>query len=195
MGLQIVNTATAGGIPVFAEILETAVGGFTLVTTGLTSGDLLPSGAPIEVNESTRLGTFCKTAEVYENTAGGHVEIHVKKGSHLIVGSVVSKTVGGAAYALTAVDTTTSALYDILTIGTTLGALTAADVLYESSAAGASAGAIKNSPTGLLLADTKVGSTESLSIVIRGTAYTRRIRPLMTTQKSGLKAVIFTDSK
>jgi hypothetical protein len=195
MGLQPVQSATSGGIPVFAAIDEVMTGGFSLVTTGLTSGELIPSGAPIAVNEGTRLGTFCKTAEVYENTAGGHTEIHAKKGSHFIVGSVVAKTVGNKAYALTAVDKTTSSAYDILTIGTTLGALTAGDVLFESSAEGATAAAIQNSPNGLLLAPVKVGAMESGDVVIKGTAYSRRIRPLTTTQKSGLKGIIFTDSK
>jgi hypothetical protein len=193
MALQPVSTATTGGIPVFVDIIETRTGGVKLVITGLTAGSILPAGTPLKVDEAARTATVCKTAVVYETTSG--TAIKVKKGckqSQFAVGDYLCAVVGGAAYAITVV--TEGTVYDTLTIGTTLGTVTAGDLLFESSAAGASAGALKNLPNGLSQFETKVVADEPISDVIRGTIYVNRAPGITTAMKAGIPHVIFNDS-
>ncbi|WP_018674847.1 hypothetical protein [Riemerella columbina] len=47
-------------IPVWAKVLETAKGGFSLNKTGLTVGDILPAGTPIAFDETTRIAKKAK---------------------------------------------------------------------------------------------------------------------------------------
>lgn len=175
----------------FQNIQEVAQGGFTLVTTGLTSDDVLPIGSPVKVDEAARTATLSKTATVFEATST--TTIKVSKGHQLKVGDNVAKTVGGAAYAITAIDTA-NASYDVLTVGTALGSLNAGDVLFDSSAAGASAAAIRNMPSGLLHAPVKVGAAEGVSVVTRGTVYERRIPGLIQAMKDAMKGILFSQS-
>ena len=42
------------GIAIFQKVLETARGGFTLDTAGLTKGDILPAGTPMSYDGATR---------------------------------------------------------------------------------------------------------------------------------------------
>lgn len=54
MGLQPTKITSTGGIPVWQKVDETAQGGFTLDTTGLTAGDKINAGTPFTYNEATR---------------------------------------------------------------------------------------------------------------------------------------------
>ena len=193
MGLNPIKTQTAGGIPVFAQIFEVAQGGFTLDVTGLTTDDVINAGTPFAADDVTRVAKLSKTAVVYETSGATDVAYKVNKGHKLAVGEYLAGTVGGKAYAITAIDTTNAA-YDLVTVGTTLTTLTLGDVLFVSSATGATSAAVKNAPTGLLKNAVKVGAAEGVSLVTRGTVYERRIPGLLTSMKTALPGINFNKS-
>lgn len=118
----------------------------------------------------------------------------VKKGHFLVVGEYVGATVGGAAYAISAIDTS-NADYDIITLATTLGALDAGTVLFKSSATGATNAALHVTPNGLLLDYVKIEDNVSCSLVIRGTVYKKRVaNGIHSAVQTALPNIIFNNS-
>lgn len=53
--MKLTKEVLSTGVPVFQTVHETAQGGFTLDTTGLTIGNTLAAGTPMIINEATRL--------------------------------------------------------------------------------------------------------------------------------------------
>ena len=194
MGLGITRTYTNDGIPVWQNKPSLYQGGFKLVTTGLTLNELLPAGTPIYTDGATRLATPLKTAVCYEIAGGSAVSYKVKKGHFFAVGDYFAKTIGGAAYAITAIDTTTSALYDAITVGTTLGAASVGDVFFKSSATGASAAALDVTPNGLTYANEKIEANHSVGVVYSGLVYERRIPGIPSAVKTGIPLIVFSQS-
>lgn len=195
MGLQPVKTTVNGGVPMFPKVIENAQGGFVLDHSTLTVGDTVKAGQPLSINEATRKANVVKVAKVYENASNSATDIKVYKGHHFKVGDYIAKTVGGAAYAITAINTSNAA-YDTLTVGTTLGvALTAdTDVLFQSSATGASAAAYSYTAEGLLYEDTDVSVGASVSVVLRGTVYERRVPAVPAAVKATMPHIIYSSS-
>lgn len=196
MGLQPVKTTVAGGIPAFQKVLENAMGGFVLDHATLAVGDTVKAGQPVGYNEATRKATVVKVARVYENATNVATSIKVYKGSHFKVGDYAALTVGGAAYAITVIDTSNAA-YDTWTVGTTLGVALTADtsILFQSSATGASAAAYSVTAKGLLYEDVTVSAGASVSVVIRGTVYERRVPYVPTAVKTALTSnIIYSQS-
>lgn len=197
MSLQPVRTIGAGDIEVWQNVFETALGGFTLDTTGLTtlaSGSVLKAGLPFGFDESTRKARCIKVATLYANATNSATTYQVLKGHNAIVGEYFGYTVGGAAYAITVIDTSNAA-YDVLTVGTTLGvAITAGNVLFQSSATGASAAALIVTPRGALKEDTDPLANETLSVVIRGTLYHRRVPTWPSAVKTALPSILLSES-
>lgn len=195
MGLQPVKTTVNGGIPVFQSRLESAYGGFVLDHSTLTVGDTVKAGQPLGYDEATRKAKVVKLFKVYENASSSATAIKVYKGHHGKVGDYVAVTVGGAAYAITAIDTS-NALYDTLTVGTTLGVALTADtsVLFQSSATGASAAAYSVTAKGLLYEDTDVSAGVSVSVVTRGTVYERRVPAATAVVKAAIPQILYSSS-
>lgn len=195
MGLQPQKTTVNSGVPVFQKVLETAQGGFVLDDSVLPAGNTVKAGTPISINEATRKAKVSKVAEVYANASNSATSFQVKKTHQFKVGDYIAKAVGGAAYAITAIDTS-NASYDTVTVGTTLGvALTAGDALFQSSATGASAAVVANTPNGLLYEDTDVSNGASVSVVLRGTVYDRRIPLIGSVVKALIPSnIIFSQS-
>ena len=195
MGLKLVKTETSGRIPVIIKGIEVATGGFKLVTTGLPANQLVPVGTPISCNEETRQAVVLKSAILASNVADDAVEYPVKKGHFLVVGEYLGASEGGAAYAITEIDTSNAA-YDVVTVGTTLGvALSAGAVLFKSSATGATAAALHVAPTGLLWEDVKIEDNTSLSSLIRGTVYAKRIaNGAHEAVRKALPLIVFSES-
>jgi hypothetical protein len=191
MALQPVKTNSFGGVPIWVRVIETATGGFKLVITGLNSGDVLPAGTPIKIDESARTATVSKTAIVYEATSG--TSIKVKKGHQFQATNNAAKTLGDAAYAVSAIDASNAA-YDVFTVGTSLGALSVGDVLFQSSAAGATAAAYSVVPNALMLQPVPVVTDEPVAAVIHGTVYQRRIPGITSDMITALKNIIFNQS-
>lgn len=173
--------------------LQLAQGGFKLTDPGLPADTVIPAGTPMVYNEATRTAAILGTAVAQANAGATDTTYNVLKGHTLKVGNyLASGAPGGKAYAITAIDTS-NATYDVITVGTTIGAVTAGDVLYASTATGATASAYP-AVNGLLYADTITGSNEDVSVVIRGTVYARRI-PYTTTLETALPRIIFSQSK
>jgi hypothetical protein len=197
MAVGYTRTLGTNSIPVWQgtnKDIQLAQGGFFLVIGTMALGVVLPAGTPFTFDEAARTATPFATGVAYDTSGGSDVAYKILKGSALKVGDYyASGAAGGKAYAITAIDTTTSTLYDIVTVGTTIGAVTAGTLVYASTATGATASAY---PTikGLLYDDTVVGAGESVSIVIRGTIYARRV-PYNATIAAALPAIIYSQSK
>lgn len=173
--MKITSESEIQSVPIFITILEDFAGGGVLDDTNLAAGDYVKAGAIVNFDEATRKVKPLKLATVYEAAASNATVIKINKGSHLVATDKVGKTVGSAAYAISAIDSS-NALYDSITLGTTLGvALAAGDQLFESSAAGANAAALNVSPNGVMKYDVEVGKNEGCAVIRRGTVYNRRI--------------------
>lgn len=190
------RTSATQGVPVFQNVHETAQGGFKLDTSVLPADAYVEPGMPLGYDESTRVAKVVKLAIVHANATNVATAIQVKKGHLFKVGDYVGKTVGSAAYAISAIDSTTSAVYDEFTVATTLGvALTAGDVLFQSSANGAAAAAYSVTARGLNYQSTKVETGADVTAVNRGTVYARRITGGLTTAvKALIPSIIFSES-
>lgn len=176
MGLQI--TPVVEGIDsqeVFQSIQEILPGGFISDETNNTfdANAHVQKGELVEYDESTRKAVIDKLAKVYADSATTSIQVY--KGHCLAVGDILSTgAVGGEAYAITAIVIGTGD-FDTLTVGTALGSLTALDVLWLSSAEGATAGAFANTPNGVLRYDYTPSSNDAISVVVRGAVYERRL--------------------
>lgn len=179
MGMGITRSVGANGIPVWQgtdKDIQLAQGGFLLSATSLPDDTVIPAGTPLVISESARTASILAYGIAQANAGGAAVTYPVLKGHTFKVGDyLASGAVGGKAYAITAIDTSAST-YDTLTVGTTIGAVTAGDLLYASTATGATASALP-AINALLYADSvvKTGFSASVSAVIRGTVYARRV--------------------
>ena len=188
------KTSATQPIPVWQRVHETAQGGFTLDKTGLTDGQDIPAGSPFGYNEGTRLARVIKQATMTRDAAGTDVDYWVKKGHNFAVGEYISSGIGGKAYAITAIDTISDADEDKITVGTSLGAVLNGGVLFQSSATGATAGALIVTPRGLLYEDLTVETNKTLAVVIRGTVYERQIPATLAGIKSLMPSIIYSQS-
>ena len=200
MGMGITREVGSDSIPVWQgtdKDIQLAQGGFLLSATGLADKSLIPAGTPVVFNEATRTAAILGTAVAQANAGATDVTYRVLKGSTLKVGdNFASGATGGKAYPITAIDTS-NVDYDTVTVGTTIGAVTAGDLLYASTATGATASALP-AVNGLLYADTLSGAGEDVSVVIRGTPYARRV-PYSAAIAAALKTngayIIYSQSK
>jgi len=180
MGLQINSSAGTQGMAVFqSKNLEDVPGGLTLDEddNNFDAGVIVQKGELCIYSEATRLVVIDKLATVYEEAGASATAYKVNKGHCLSVGDVVSTgAVGDDAATITAIDTTTSDDYDTLTLSATITAVTAGDVLWLSSAVGATAGAFLGTPNGILKNDADpTGGNVAVSVVTKGTVYERRL--------------------
>jgi len=183
MGLQITGTTGTDSQNYFQKILEDVPGGGTLKISELKAATTwLNGGAVVQYLESTRVVNLVKTALLYADATDAATEYQVHKNHEFKVGEYLACTVGAKAYAITIIDTTTSTLYDILKVGTTLGeALTATDVvvLFISSATGPTAAVYTYAANGILRHGVKIDqlntAATAVSVVTRGTVYERRL--------------------
>lgn len=197
MGFKITKRRDTPTAPVEITYIEDFPGGGTLVKTGLKDGEVIQAGTLVSFDEGTRLATVLKTAVLAEAAANNATAYKIKKTVNnqphgFNKSDVVAAAVGGASYAVSADIDTSNADYDTITVGTTLGvALAAGDVLFNSAASGATAGALKVIPNGWLRADADVDDNEFVSIGRRGTLYERRLPyAVPTAVKTALKGLI-----
>ncbi len=196
-GMGITRTPTKSGIPVYqgtAKDIQLLQGGCLLNTTGLTAGNIIPAGTPVVYDEVTRVASILHNARAQANAGASAVNYPVEKGHSLAVGDyLASGAVGGKAFAITAIDTS-NASFDTITVGTTIGAVTAGDLLFASTETGATASALP-AINGLTYDEVIVSSNISLSVVIRGTVYARRVPWSAAIEAlSGLKQFIYSKS-
>lgn len=177
MGLSIKRTEKRSNIPVWqgqGKDIQLAQGGFLLVTTGLTEGAIITAGTPLVYDETARTATILPSGTMYADAGGTATDYQVLKGHTLKVGEyLASGATGGKAYAITEIDTTNDA-YDVITVGTTIGAVTAGTLVYASTATGATSSALP-AINGRSYDEVKVEGGATISAVIRGTVYARRV--------------------
>ena len=194
MSIGVSKTTTNDPIPVWQHNPDVMLGGFKLVTTGLTSGEYVTAGTPIYANGTARTATVLKTAFAQATATNTATDYKLKKGHFFAVGDYLAITVGSKAYAITAIDTS-NADYDLVTVGTTLGATVAVnDVFFKSSATGASAAALDVTPNGLLYQSEKVESNRSCSVVYEGAVYKNRIPAIPSAVVTALPLIFFSTS-
>jgi hypothetical protein len=197
MSLQPVKTIVNTGIPVFQnpDDMQLVQGGFTLDTTGLILNNSIAAGHPMYYDEATRKAKPVKCAELYANATNVATTYQVKKGHTFGIGDFMAFIVGGAAHTITAIDTS-NALYDVITVDVTLGTVqVAGDVLFQSSAAGAAAGAVKDVAKGVLFSDTNIAVDEPLSVVVEAMVYERRVQKASSYAKANMPNIIYSQSK
>lgn len=189
--MNIRKEVAAHGVPIWqGDFIETVQGGFTLDAGNFKDGDIIKGGSPMGFDETTRKAQRVLTATLTADAAADATAYKVKKGHGLSVGKNVSAEKGGTAYDITAIDTS-NADYDEITLSATLGsALTAGTALFESSATGATAGALAVTPKGLLYEDVKINGNTTVAIVDRGRVYANRIDVIPSDVKSALPATI-----
>lgn len=189
-GLGFKRDIATGGIPVWqgiAKDIQLVQGGFLLDQTGIATDEIVPAGSPVVFNETNRTATVLRTGVVTAVAGGTATTYQVSKGNLLNVGdNIAIGAVGGKAYAITAIDTS-NADYDSLTVGTSIGAAAVGDLIYVSTATGATASALP-AINGRLY-DAVFGKTTgvSISVVVRGTVYARRV-PNNAAIEAALKA-------
>lgn len=198
-GLGFVRTFGVGGIPVYQrdKAFQLAQGGFALDKTNLVANQVLAAGTPLVFDEAARTAVVGSFAVLQADAANNATTYRIKKGSILKVDDYLAAAPGSAAYAITAIDTSNSA-YDTVTVGTTLGVgYTAGQLLFKSTATGASAAALP-AFNGLLYEDTTIvsGIAQTVSAVIRATVYARRVPySSQLAALSGLDDIIYSQSK
>lgn len=184
-----------GHIPVFGPDAVSYPGGFLLVITGLTLGATIPAGTPLVVSESARTATILHNGVAQADAGGTATAYRVNKGHTFAVGdNLASGATGGKAYAITAIDSSNAA-YDELTVGTTIGAVTAGDLLFASTATGATASALP-ALNGLLYDEVVVTSKTSVTAIQHGQVYARRVPySAAIAVLAGLKHIMYIQSK
>lgn len=203
MALAVTRSVGSTGIPVWQgtkKDMQIVQGGFALTAPILTPANtILPAGSPAVYDEAARTATVYGSATLQAVATGSPLIYHINKGAPVKIGDILALSAlgtGAGAFAITAIDTT-NAGFDILTFGTTLGNAAVGTGLYVSSATGATASAYPPAINGLLYEDTFANAGESVSVVIRGTIYARRIPAYSAglAALTGLKNIIFSQSK
>lgn len=188
-----IKDTISSGVVVFKRLDHTETGGFTLDITGLTAGAIMKAGSLMSFDASTRMAKVVISGTVVETAADGATAYKIAKGSLFVVGSNFAATTGGKAYPITAIDAS-GADYDVVTVGTSIGAVTAGTAVFASSATGASAAAYGSTIKGLLCEDTKISKNVTVDIVTHGVVYARRIPGAPVDVRTALPLIIFSES-
>jgi len=194
------SRADVAGRPMFPspQHLQDYPGGGTLDKDQFPDGTVLRTCTFLAIDEATSIVKVLKTATIVEAAAADAVAYKIAKTvndndqANLILKSdIMAKSVGGASYAISAIDQT-NAGYDLITFGTTLGAMAVGDVLFQSKTSGATAGALFVTPNGVLRNDVITGPNTFVPIIRVGAVYNRRL-PFKAPQavKDALKGFIF----
>ena len=140
MGLKIKRQSDTRVVHACTHNLADIPNGVTVKSAELIPGVMLKEGTAIGLG-SDGLYHVIKTAVVLENVGSTGTSIKVAKGHHFKVGNFVMSALNGKAYAITAIDTTSEATYDTITIGTTIGAIAKDVVIMEAKEEQSSSGA------------------------------------------------------
>lgn len=165
-------------------------GGVAIDITTL-GGSILYEGTPIAVGTSGKYNVV-KTAKVVTEAANDATTYEVAKNHHMKVGDIIGA--GAKAYTITAIDKTTNADKDVITLNTTLGAVVAVGaVLYQATAESASTMTAKATPVAIVGSSYDVVASENLiceAFVIAVVKETAAV-PVATAQKTALKSIVY----
>lgn len=193
-----------GGRSVWYQRGRCIPGGFTVDLTDFPKGSVVSGGTPILYDEATRTAKVHVAVKVYETAAIGDTAIKVEKllgNSTLTAGQyvmVAPSTVSGTGTGLTIVSVDRSHEgYDVLTVAALEAAITAGTILVEADKAGAGA-VIAVVPNALSYYDIYVDSDSTqftVTAVVEGTVYERRIPPVADAVKSLFNEITFSQSR
>ncbi len=191
MGLKIKRQSDTRIVHACTHNLADIPNGVTIKSAELIAGGILKEGSAIGLG-SDGLYHVVKTAKVVEAVGSTGTTIKVAKGHHFKTGDVIMAEVNGKAYAISAIDTTSQATYDTITIGTTLGAIAKDAVLMLAAGAGASGSAFKYTPKALTGDHYDVKSLENhlVSAVTIGQFKESNIPPISSAILSALKGIV-----
>lgn len=194
MGVGYKRTLTTGDIPVFqiAKPIVLLQGGFALDTTGLTAGTVIKAGHPMIADEAARTAKPLPTATMYEAAGSTATDYKVNKGHTLKVGDNFAAATGNKAYAITAINTSNAA-YDVVTVGTTIGAVAAGATVFASATTGTSNSALPDGRKGLLYSDVVVAPGESVSVAVEAHVYARRV-PYNASLEAAMPGIYYSQS-
>jgi hypothetical protein len=165
-------------------------GGVTIDISTL-GGSTLLEGTPIGVGATGKYNVV-KTAKMVTQAANNAVNYEVAKGHQFKVGQYIGT--GSVAYTITAIDKTTNADKDVITLNTTLGVVCAVDlVLYEAAAESAAAAAAKNTAVAIVGSSYDITASENLVVeafVIAVVKETNAV-PVLAAIKTALKSIIY----
>jgi hypothetical protein len=108
-------------------------GGFNLDDDKLPAGTKITHLTPITVDFTTRKVKAVKNVKVVEAANSGATSLKVQKGSLIYVGAFLGT--GASGMTVSAINTTTSTDYDVLTVTATTENISKGAVLFEASAA------------------------------------------------------------
>lgn len=163
MGLKIERKADSRVIKAIVHRLADVPGGGTVKVAEL-GGDALKEGTPLAYLASDGMYHVCKTALILEDVTDAATDYPVAKGHHFKVGDIFA-TEGADGQAITAIDKTTNADKDVITVGTTLGvAITAASKTVAFQAVNAGGKVVKYPPTVVAGSSYDVVASDSLFV-------------------------------
>lgn len=168
-------------------------GGVTINEAELVAGGILQEGAVIG-KDTAGIAHVIKAAAVYEAAGANATSIKIKKGSHFKAGDFV--TDGTKAVAIASVDTSSSALFDTLTVTlnetTGLGALTTASVLEQAKAAATKDAQLSYEPLAMVAEayDVKAGENLWVPAVVIATFKKSLIPPVSDAVIALLKGIV-----
>lgn len=160
MALKITRSADSRVIKAILHRIADVPGGVTVSVADL-GGAALKEGTPLAYVASDGMYHVCKTAKLVTAAAIDAVAYEVEKGSHFKVGDRFA-TEGANGQLITAIDKTTNADKDVITVGTTLGVVIAAGVVAFQSAAGNKV--VKYEPIAVAGSSYDVVASESLFV-------------------------------
>lgn len=174
MSLKIERKADSRVIKAILHRLADVPGGVTVCTSEL-GGSALVEGTPLAYAAADGMYHVCKTALIVTDAASNATAYEVAKGHHFKVGDIFA-TEGADGQAITAIDKTTNADKDVITVGTTLGvAITAASKTVAFQAAAAGGKVVKYPPVAVagssydVVASDNIFSDAWVIAVVRGT--------------------------
>lgn len=158
MALNIKRSADERVIKAIVHRVADISGGVTVSVADL-GGLALKEGTPLAYVAADAMYHVCKTAVIVTAATDSAVDYEVEKGHHFKVGDRFG-TEASNGHVITAIDKTTNTDKDVITVGTTLGAVTAAGVVaYETSGANKT---VRRVPTAIAGSNYDVVANESL---------------------------------
>lgn len=169
-------------------------GGVTIDVSELVPGSILKEGTVIGGIDNAGVAHVIKSAAVAVEAAANATTINIEKGSNLKVGDFVSD--GKAAVAIAAIDTTSSNIYDTITITPNdadgLSKLVKGAVITQAKSASKTTAAVKYTPVAMAAEnyDVKAGENLWIAAVVMGTFKKSLVPPVSEGVLAQLKGII-----
>lgn len=162
MSLKIERKSDSRVIKAILSRIADIPGGVTVMVAEL-GGVALLEGTPLAYSVADGMCHVCKTALIVSDAANNATTYDVAKGHHFKLGDIFG-TEGANGQEITAIDKTTNADKDVITVGTTLGvAITAASktVAFETNAG---AKTPKYAPTSIVGSNCDVVASDNIFV-------------------------------